>query len=209
MSTREASDGQETPQDTPPLQTTMATMFHMPMPPPGTLGSPMFEGANVTEFLERYEDLCSDYKVSDEDKLARLPRYCIQPVAETIWSLKEWKTKDYVALKKTLLSEYRNDDTRQLLYSVPFLESYKNIVQDEKDDILNYCRQFDRIAQHCIAKGVLAEYTAGVWFIHGLLLSTASKLIRKFAIDTEDPTTVDYQQQLEHVKKQAMSDKAI
>jgi len=76
------------------------------MPLLGTLGSPVFEGANVTKFLERYKDLCSDYKVSDKDKLAQLPWYYIQPVAKTIWSLKEWKTKDYAALKKALLSEY-------------------------------------------------------------------------------------------------------
>ena len=71
----------------------------------------MFEGANITEFLERYEDLCSDYHVSDDDRLTRLPRYCIQPIAETIKSLKEWKSQDYAALKKVLLTEYRNDDT--------------------------------------------------------------------------------------------------
>jgi hypothetical protein len=61
-------------QETPPSQTTMsATMFCIPMPPPGALGSPMFEGANVTEFLERYEDLCLDYQVSENDRLMRLP----------------------------------------------------------------------------------------------------------------------------------------
>jgi len=49
----------------------------------------MFKGANVTEFLERYEDLCSDYRVTDKDRLTRLPRYCIQPIAKTIKSLKE------------------------------------------------------------------------------------------------------------------------
>jgi hypothetical protein len=48
-------------QETPPSQTTMLTMFCIPMPLPGTQGSPMFKGANVTEFLERYKDLCSDY----------------------------------------------------------------------------------------------------------------------------------------------------
>jgi hypothetical protein len=187
----------------------MPAMLYMPMPPPGTPGSPMFEGANVTEFLERYEDLCSDYHVSAADRLARLPRYCIQPIAETIKSLKEWKDKDYAALKKVLLAEYKNDDTHQLLYSVPFLESYKNIPRTQKDDILDYCRKFNRIAQHCIDKRVLTEYTAGVWFIHGLPPTTSSKLIRKFSIDTEDPSTVNYQEQLEHVMKQTASDKAI
>jgi hypothetical protein len=58
-------------------------------------------------------------------------------------------------------------------------------------------------------KRVLTEYTAGVWFIHGLPLSTASKLIRKFVIDTEDPETVDYQKQLKHIMQQTASDKAI
>jgi hypothetical protein len=42
-----------------------------------------------------------------------------------------------------------------------------------------------------------------------LPLSTASRLIQKFAINTEDPFTVNYQQQLEHVIKQAASNKAI
>jgi hypothetical protein len=75
------------------------------------LGSPMFEGANVTEFLKRYEDLCSDYWVLDDDKLTRLPRYCIQPIAETIKLLKEWKSHDYTTLRKALRTEYRNNDT--------------------------------------------------------------------------------------------------
>jgi hypothetical protein len=84
----------------------MATTLYMPMPPLGTLRSPMFKGANVTEFLERYEDLCSDYQVSDDDKLTRLLHYCIQLIAKTIKSLKEWKSRDYTTLKKALRTEY-------------------------------------------------------------------------------------------------------
>jgi hypothetical protein len=86
-------------------------MLYMPMPPPGTPGSPMFEGANVTEFLERYKDLYSNYRVSTSDRLARLPRYYIQPIAKTIKSLKEWVDKDYTTLKKVLLAKYKNDNT--------------------------------------------------------------------------------------------------
>jgi hypothetical protein len=187
----------------------MPAMFYIPMPLPGTLGSPMFEGANVTEFLERYEDLCSDYHVTARDRLARLPRYCIRPIAETIKSLKEWQAQNYAALKKALLAEYKNDDTRQLLYSVHFLENYRSIPRTEKDDILDYCRKFDRIAQHCIEKKVLLEYTTGIWFIHGLPPSTAGKLIRKFAIDTEDPSTIDYPKMRDYIMRQALSNRAI
>jgi hypothetical protein len=52
----------------------------------------MFEGANATEFLKRYEDLCLNYRVFEEDKLIRLLQYCIQPIVETIKSLKKWKS---------------------------------------------------------------------------------------------------------------------
>ncbi len=53
------------------------TVFYMPILLPATHRSLIFEGPNVSEFLEWYKDLCTDYWVSDEDKLARLPRYCI------------------------------------------------------------------------------------------------------------------------------------
>ena len=123
--------------------------------------------------------------------------------------MKEWKDHDYAALKKALRTEYRNDDTQKLLYSVLFLENYKNIACTEKDDILDYCRKFNRIAQHCIGKRVLTEYIAGVWFIHGLPLPIVSKLIRKLEIDTKDPDTIDYKKVLKQVIKQTASDKAI
>jgi hypothetical protein len=58
-------------------------------------------------------------------------------------------------------------------------------------------------------KKVLTTYSAGVWFIHRLPLSTTSKLIRKLEIDTKDPDTIDYKKVLEHVIKQTASDKAI
>ena len=121
-------------------------MFYMPMPLPSTLKSLMFERANVTKFLKYYKDLCSDYQVLDNNKLTRLLQYCIQPIAKTIKSLKEWKSQDYAILKKVLLTKYQNDDTYQLLYSVPFLKNYKNIACTKKDDVLDYCCKFDRIA---------------------------------------------------------------
>ena len=59
------------------------------MPPPSTLRSLMFKGANVTKFLKRYKDFCSNYCVTDKDRLIRLLCYYIQPITKTIKSLKE------------------------------------------------------------------------------------------------------------------------
>jgi len=76
----------------------------------------------------------------------QLPWYCIQPIAETIQSLNKWKTSTYAALKKVFLSEYKDNDMYQLLYSVLFLEKYKSIVRSKDDDIIDYYRKFDHIA---------------------------------------------------------------
>src|SRR5271163_3479896 len=66
-----------------PLQqtVTMPAMFYMPMPRPGSYGSPLFEGSNVSEFFRRYEQDCKDYHVSADDWLKRLPNYCSPSIA--------------------------------------------------------------------------------------------------------------------------------
>jgi hypothetical protein len=35
-----------------------------PMPIIGSVGAPFFGGKNITEFLNRFEDLCVDYRVT-------------------------------------------------------------------------------------------------------------------------------------------------
>ena len=47
-----------------------------PMPYPGAPGSLFFEGANISEFLERFENMCDDYRMSTSEKIRRLPWYC-------------------------------------------------------------------------------------------------------------------------------------
>jgi len=58
-------------------------------------------------------------------------------------------------------------------------------------------------------KKVLTEYTARVWFIYGLLLFIASKLIWKLEINTKDLNIVNYKKVLKYVVKQTVSNKAI
>ena len=45
----------------------------MPMPLLGAVGMPLFKGANAIEFLDRFDDLCKEYLVTNKDKLTKLP----------------------------------------------------------------------------------------------------------------------------------------
>ena len=43
---------------------------------PGAPGSLFFDGANINEFLERFENMCDDYPMSISEKICRLTWYC-------------------------------------------------------------------------------------------------------------------------------------
>src|SRR5438045_8485176 len=162
----------------------------MPMPQPGIVGVPLFKGANATEFLNHFDDLCKEYLVADQDKLAKLLQYCSRNIRNSIRSLKEWEDKDYPALWEAILQEYKDYDSYQWTYSLQFLKKYKSIICTKKDDVLQYCHHFNMIAKALMCKDILSVYTMGVWFIHGLPLSIAAKVMWKYDIDTEDPRTV-------------------
>src|SRR5438045_9702915 len=65
------------------------------------------------------------------------------------------------------------------------------------------------IAKVLIQKNVLSGYTAGVWFIHGLPSSLSAKVMQKYNVDTEDPTTVNYSTIHTYIEKSTTSEKAI
>ena len=50
------------------------------MPMVGSVEAPFFRGKNVTEFLDRFEDLCVDYKVAASQKVARVIRYYLPSI---------------------------------------------------------------------------------------------------------------------------------
>ena len=39
-----------------------------------------FEEVNISEFIERFEDMCDDYQVRDKNKIKRVPRYYTQVI---------------------------------------------------------------------------------------------------------------------------------
>ena len=41
----------------------------------GSVRAPFFRGKNITEFLDRFKDLCVDYRVTTSQTVARIIRY--------------------------------------------------------------------------------------------------------------------------------------
>ena len=95
------------------------------MPLPNTPDAPpLFVGPNVTEFLERYQDVAEDCGLSKEEMVKRLPKYCEYTVTRPyVESMKEWEDKDWEALCKAMRKEYEEEDHAQGLRTVAYLRT--------------------------------------------------------------------------------------
>ena len=51
------------------------------------------------------------YGLKEDQKVVKLPRYCERSVSDVIKTFKEWELKDYQALRKTILKEYKEYDS--------------------------------------------------------------------------------------------------
>ncbi len=83
------------------------------IPLSGTSDIFYFERANISEFIKRFEDICDDYQVRDENKIKRVPRYYTQVIDQFVKEMKEYQNENWGKLKKELKKEYRADDVTQ------------------------------------------------------------------------------------------------
>ena len=54
------------------MPASISVYSHAVMPYPGAPGTPFFKGSNVTDFLDRYSRMCTDYRVDEHEKIKRL-----------------------------------------------------------------------------------------------------------------------------------------
>ncbi len=169
------------------------TRYLAVMPVPGTPGAPFFEGANVTEFLERYGDQCEDAALKDSDKVKRLPRYCSLSIGQYIKTLPEWIGRNWEELSAVMEEEYKDQDTFQQMNSRSFLEALKAKPRTTEDDVRQFIRQYTAVSAALVKKGQLEGYTRGVWFLNGLPADVRGKVIRKNKVNIDSPATIDFE----------------
>ena len=73
-----------------PVQNAYPMMFRMPLPPPGAPGAPYFEGKNVTDFLEAFDNLCDEHSVNEVARLKKVARYCETRTRKYIQSMPDY-----------------------------------------------------------------------------------------------------------------------
>jgi len=110
-------------------------LCYMLMLLPGLEGMLLFDGTNTTKFFEQYNNICKKHFVDSDNKLSKLPWYCILNIRDAIKSMKKWEWKDYLILWKAILLKYKEYNSYQQIYSLQFFEKYKLVIHTKKDNI--------------------------------------------------------------------------
>jgi len=166
-------------------------MIKTPMPGPDQVNSIHFGGKNITRFLERWEDLCRDHLVSEEEQIERVPRYMDEAIGDYVKSLPTWKERRWEDLKRILIKEFKSNDWDYSTKSKDFLQSIKDKAASESKDLqaqLQYCRLY-RAKSEMITAGLLDDVTRGQWFLQGLRQDFQKKVFHKCRLDLDDPST--------------------
>ncbi|MCJ1347938.1 hypothetical protein MMC31_006168, partial [Peltigera leucophlebia] len=135
-----------------------------------TPGALFFDGRNITHFLDLYDQLCSDYRLSESEKINRLPCCCEFFTGNYINIL--IKGADRAAVRFILWKEYKDNDLDQLMNSREFLgeflEALKKKPRSEDDNLFHYCHLFASISRDLELRRMLDLYTQCQWFLQGL-----------------------------------------
>lgn len=165
---------------------------HAVMPYPGAPGTPFFEGSNVTDFLDRYSRMCTDYRVDEQEKIKRLSWYCEMFTGKYVETLISSSGTTWATLRKVLREEYKDQDLTQQMNSRRFLETYKDKSRADTSDVLQYCRQFSAISQNLVAKGKLDSFTQSRWFLQGLPSTIQTEMFYRYELDPDDDLHMDF-----------------
>ena len=112
------------------------TFYVSPMPYPGAPGSPFFEGANISEFWERFENMGDDYQMSTSEKIRRLPWYCEMFTVRYVRSVIKFSGLDWVKICTSLKKEYKDRDIAQQISSRTYLEAFQDKPRIENTEVL-------------------------------------------------------------------------
>jgi hypothetical protein len=89
------------------------------MPLHGTIGAPVFGGADITKFCEAYKSSssCTGADSAAKDVMAIFPYRCLETNNETIKMMNGHLRNNWVQLKEELKDSFQHTDSRVYMYT--------------------------------------------------------------------------------------------
>lgn len=136
-----------------------------------------FNGYNITQFLEDYEELAPYYFSDNREKAVQVIRLCNSEYASVIRGIPEYETakstrvpgKDYwKPLKKALQEEFLEQDKDYVQSTRIFLEEFVGQQNASSFDLRQYCHDFSQYSNKALNHGQISEVDQVRLFMQGV-----------------------------------------
>ncbi|KAF1940613.1 hypothetical protein EJ02DRAFT_226730 [Clathrospora elynae] len=128
----------------------------------------IFNGKEVTEFLDEYNRKANNAQLTAEQKVLVLPDFCDAPQRAFMKRLKSYVNVDWVQLQQDMKEHWRDSDTSQQHGTRAYLESYVRECSHAFPGISEYYTNFLVISDACILAKQVPKSERGYLFVKGL-----------------------------------------
>ena len=157
-------------------------------PFPGQEGAPFFDGKNVTQFMNVWEDLTINWP--DEMRIRKVPLYYQMLMGKYIKTLPSFKAvgerdTTWADFKNEVLEEFRDDNEEQQKYTEGYLQRAALSVRgnggsaEYRAFVLGVCEK----AELFLGKGVISEYRRVTLFLLAFSDKVGDKLCKKCKLE--------------------------
>jgi len=148
--------------------------IHAVMPRPGQPGSMLFDGTNITDFLEDWNIECEDYGLTDDQKCVRFPKYCTATIKDLVKLLPGYTATNWTTLQMNVKEMYWQHDKLKNTQ-----EALIKLVKEAPSMDLNaYIVKFTAITDSLIAKHALSDLDRVGRLLDGLQPELRSRVLK-------------------------------
>ena len=144
------------------------------MPRPGQPGAMQFDGKNITEFLKDWNMECEDFGLTEPQRCARFPNYCIKDIKETVKLLSGYLSDNWATLQKEIKELYWTYDTP----SNTMAALSKLINEASTMDLNIYVLKYTSISEALVKAHALSPLDRVARLIDGLSEDVRRRVIR-------------------------------
>ena len=172
-------------------------VYSTQLPPYPSETVPVFDGTNVTTFLERFEDMSKYYEFTDKMKIDRLSAHCKPKQRAIIQASNEYSnalvTESWKEFREALRKLFRTNDKDQQEARAEYFEHWLLQCQARSNlNIKEYLQEFQIRSKRCVEASTIDEDRRGFYLVKGLPFRHAMKILDKFSLKTDNPKAFNY-----------------
>lgn len=166
-------------------------------PLPGTPGIPIFEGENVSAYINFIDELATDYNLDAEEKRKKIVRYAVYGLKERIKAIPEYcennpESYNEDAFRVALHLEFQSLDWESTQNSRDYLAKAAEESLRQEIPLKYYVDLYHRISNKLVAAGEMDERDQCELFLTGFTQPVLEMIFRSSRFTYKDKNTWKY-----------------